>query len=189
MLGITNTLQFYKKLVDEFDDCVKMPGSSRHAMNFVITAYHMTDWVWGGFLKADLDKQAELGMKENSISGFRNWLDDRCLWLGQMQELCNGSKHFDLKKGPPIQMKYVSAAFNGSAFNTAAFNEHRAYLALEMGELEGRPLIVPANHIFEAVMRFWRDFLRAHSPYEQIPPTVTKLMDEEATFQPSAVRP
>lgn len=48
VFGIETPIQFYAKLVQEFDDAHDQPGSSRHAMNFAITAHHMTEWVWRG---------------------------------------------------------------------------------------------------------------------------------------------
>jgi hypothetical protein len=49
---------------------------------------------------------------------------------------------------------------------------------VDMGKLEGRAYFVPASYLFEAVMRFWRDFFRLHGPYEAIPKGRTRLADE-----------
>jgi hypothetical protein len=53
MFGITTPIQFYPKLTQEFDDFCENHGSACHAMNFVITAYHLIEWVWKDFLKED----------------------------------------------------------------------------------------------------------------------------------------
>ncbi len=181
MFGISTPLQFYQKLVQEFDDFCEAPSSARHGMNFVITAYHLHEWVWKGFLKNDPAKRQALGISK-SIDAFKAWLDGKSIWYAQMQALANGSKHFqpgDLQ----ISMHHVGP-FNTAAFNEVAFNEGYSYFVVEMGEFEGRPHFVPATFLFEAVMRFWRDFFRLHGPYPELPKGRTMLSDEQLTARP-----
>jgi hypothetical protein len=177
MFGITTPVQLYVKLVQEFDDFCDSPGSGRHAMNFAITAHHMTEWVWKDFLKEDVAKQQELSIAKKDINTFRAWIAEKSIWTAQMQDLANGSKHFQ-SKGLPVERR-IAGPYNTAAYNTIAYNEVRSYLVVNMGELEGRPYFIPATHLFEAVLRFWRDFLRNHGPYEGILPVGrTRLSDE-----------
>ncbi|WP_375787727.1 hypothetical protein ACE10Z_09730 [Bradyrhizobium sp. Pha-3] len=176
MFGIETPVQLYAKLVQEFDDACEAPGSGRHAMNFAITAYHLTEWVWKDFLKEDEAKRRELGIGK-SIESFKGWIAEKSIWTAQMQDLANGSKHFQAK-GLPIH-RHVVGPLNTAAFNTLAFNEVTVTLMVDMGELDGRPHFVPATHLFEVVLRFWRDFLRHHCPYGGIAPSGrTRLSDE-----------
>ena len=181
MFGISTPLQFYQKLVQEFDDFCEAPSSARHAMNFVITAYRLHEWVWKGFLKNDVAKLQELHISK-SIDAFKAWLDGKSIWYAQMQALANGSKHFQ-PGGLQIRIHHVGP-FNTFAFNEVAFNEGYSYFVVEMGEFEGRPHFVPATFIFEAVMRFWRDFFHLHGPYPELPKGRTMLSDEELTARP-----
>lgn len=174
MFGITNAIQLYAKLVQEFDDFCDDPGSGRHAMNFVITAYHLAEWVWKDFLRDDNAKRQELGIAD--MKGFSAWIAGKSIWAAQMGDLANGSKHFQ-EKGLPIR-RHVVGSFNTAAFNELAFNEMRVTLLVEMGEHHGRPHFVRATHLFEPVMKFWRDFLRDHGPYGGVVPVGrTKLSD------------
>jgi hypothetical protein len=176
MFGISTPLQFYQKLVQEFDDFCEDPGSARHAMNFVITAFHLTEWVWKDFLKDDEAKRKELGIAKD-INAFHRWIADKSIWTAQMQDLANGSKHFQAK-GLSVRA-HVVGPLNTAAFNTIGYNEIQSTLVVDMGELEGMPHFMPATHLFEVVMRFWRDFLSYHGPYGGIVPTgKTKLSDE-----------
>src|SRR5690242_10874794 len=93
VFGMTAALQFYQKLVEVFDDFFESPSSARHAMNFVITAYHLHEWVWKGFFKNDAVKRQGLGIPKD-IDAFKAWLDTQSIWYAQMQTLANGSKHF-----------------------------------------------------------------------------------------------
>jgi hypothetical protein len=162
MFGISTPLQFYQKLVQEFDDFCEDPGSARHAMNFVITAFHLTEWVWKDFLKDDEAKRKELDIAKD-INAFHRWIAEKSIWTAQMQDLANGSKHFQTK-GLSVRA-HVVGPLNTAPFNTIGFNEVETTLVVDMGALEGRPHFIPATHLFEVVMRFWRDFLRYHGPY------------------------
>jgi len=162
VFGITTPAQLYAKLVLEFDDFCDDPGSGRHAMNFVITAYHLTEWAWKDFLKEDEVKRRELGIAKD-INSFHVWIAEKSIWTAQMRDLANGSKHFETK-GLPIQRRVVGP-LNTAAFNTIGFNETRSTLVVDIGTLEGRPYFIPAAQLFEVVMRFWRDFLRYHGPF------------------------
>lgn len=176
MFGISTPLQFYQKLVQEFDDFCEDPGSARHAMNFVITAFHLTEWVWKDFLKDNETKRKELGIAKD-INAFHQWIADKSIWTAQMRDLANGSKHFQAK-GLSVQA-HVVGPLNTAALNTIGYNEIQSTLVVDMGELEGMPHFMPATHLFEIVMRFWRDFLRYHGPYSGIVPIgKTKLSDE-----------
>jgi hypothetical protein len=179
MFGISTPLQFYQKLVQEFDDFCEAPSSARHAVNFVITAHHMSDWVWVGFLNKDRAKKKQLGLDDKNVHGFRKWLYSQSIWLTQMQPLANGSKHFQ-PGGMSIHMRQVGP-YNTTAYNEVAYSEGYSYLVVDMGELDGLRNVMPATFLFEVVMRFWRDFLRRHGPYPELPKGRTTLSDEELT--------
>lgn len=171
MFGITTPIQFYQKLTQEFDDFCENPGSARHAMNFVITAYHLTEWVWKDFLKEDESTRNKLGIAKD-INAFHRWIAEKSIWTAQMQDLANGSKHFQMK-GLPVR-RHVVGPLNTAAYNTIGYNEMRSTLVVDMGDHS-----IPASHLFEVVMRFWRDFLKFYGPYDGIVPKGrTKLSDE-----------
>lgn len=66
MLGVTAPPQLYAKLVLEFDDFCSNRGFGRHAMNLVITGFHLTEWVRKDFLEADQTKRKELGIAKDT---------------------------------------------------------------------------------------------------------------------------
>jgi hypothetical protein len=183
MFGINNARDFYQKLVQEFDDFCEAPSSARHAMNFVITAYHLHEWVWKSFLKNDAAKRQALGIRKD-IDAFKAWLDERSIWYAQMQPLANGSKHFQ-PGGLTIRVQHIGA-YNTFAYNELAYNEGYSYLVVDLGMLDGVPNVLPATFLFEVVVRFWRDFLRLHGPYPELPKGRTLLSDEQSIGQPQA---
>ena len=51
---IRSPSDFLQKLRDEQADFIKSHClDARHALNAVMTAYHLHEWVWGGFAKRD----------------------------------------------------------------------------------------------------------------------------------------
>jgi hypothetical protein len=92
MFDITNSRDFYQKLLEDFDDFMGQRDSARHAMNCAITAHHMADWVWGDFVKNGVALKAKLGIKDKN--DFTRWIDSQTVWYGPVQGISNGSKHF-----------------------------------------------------------------------------------------------
>jgi hypothetical protein len=93
MFDINNSVDFYAKLLAEFDDFAADNSSSRHAMNFCITAHHLYDWVWGDFLKKDDALRQKLGVGKRK-EDFAKWIEEHSVWFTLCQEISNGSKHF-----------------------------------------------------------------------------------------------
>ena len=92
--AIHNEADFLEKLRQEFQDLSRLPDSSRHAINFAMTAWHLTDWLWGLRLKADYREQSRLFETTfRSLEEFRKCVVARCPEVEIMQEICNGSKH------------------------------------------------------------------------------------------------
>lgn len=101
-----------------------------------------------------------------------------------VQPLANGSKHFQ-PGGLTIRIQHIGA-YNTFAYNELAYNEGYSYLVVDLGMLDGVPNVVPAIFLFEVVVRFWRDFLRLHGPYPELPKGRALLSDEQSTGQPQA---
>jgi hypothetical protein len=84
---IKTSVDFFKKVLDEREDCLREPTSSRHAMNFSITAWHLHEWIWAEYKRPLLKKRF------NNKEGFIEYLFKRSE-LKTIKDLANGSKHF-----------------------------------------------------------------------------------------------
>jgi hypothetical protein len=169
MFDITNSRDFYQKLLEEFDDFMQQLASARHAMNFAITAHHMADWVWGDFVKGDAALKAKLGIKTKD--DFMAWIDTQTVWYGVVQGISNGSKHFIREKAKGTQ-KVEGWGMGG--YGQGPYGQ--SYLGIAVSDTEPKNLEV--SMLFEVVVRFWRDFLRLYGPYDPLPKSKTKLSDE-----------
>jgi hypothetical protein len=70
---------FYAMLVEDFDDFMVEPQSARRAWHCAITAYHLHEWVCGGWLKGN--SAARNALNIDSRDSFLKWIDEHCVWL------------------------------------------------------------------------------------------------------------
>jgi hypothetical protein len=169
VLDINNSIDFYAKLLAEFDDFIADQASARHAMNCAITAHHMYDWIWVDFLKADDVLRQRLGIGSKK-SDFAGWVAEKSPWFAVVQSISNGSKHFIRQYDEGIERigGFGMGGFGGGPFG-------KSYLAIDTLNEEGR--FLPLSHVFEAVICFWRDFFRACGKAENLPIGKTQLSD------------
>jgi hypothetical protein len=74
--NITNAKEFLGKLHEEQKDFIASRClSGRHALNAIITAYHLHEWVWGEWLQNHHDLRKAWGV--NSADDFRQYLSKR----------------------------------------------------------------------------------------------------------------
>jgi hypothetical protein len=163
MFDLKTSRDFYEKLLEDFADLQDSPNSARLAINCAITAYHMHEWVWGDWLKADYATWKELGIRDKN--SFLAWIDDNEPWFELMQDICNGSKHFDRKAN---ERTNASGGFDRDAFDQSAFDAQ--HLEIEV-EVRGKKSWVLAEIVIESVVKFWRDFFQEPSPYKDNLPT------------------
>lgn len=169
MFDLENARDFYAKLLVEFDDFMDDQSSARHAMNCAITAHHMYDWVWADFLRDDVELRTRLRIGSR-LNEFANWCEKKSPWFTVVQQISNGTKHFIRKNTEGF---VEIGGFGRGGFGQGPFG--KSYLALDMHTEDARYL--PLSHIFEAVIRFWRDMLIECGRGVDLPTGRTKLSD------------
>jgi len=174
MFDFRDSRDFYLKLLADFDDFMENQDSARHAMNCAITAHHMHDWVWNDFLKGDETTRKRMGISKDKTD-FVRWIDANSIWFGMVQEISNGTKHFG--RQPSFETRRVSG-YGMGGYGVGPYGH--SYLQIDLGENAGECRFMTVADLLEVVVRFWRDFLRGHSPYKRdLPQGKTKLMDEQ----------
>lgn len=170
MFDIKNSRDFFGKLQDEFAEFQRDQSSARVAVNCAITAYHMHEWVWGDWLKSDYKTWTKLGIRDKGT--FLAWIDDNEPFFPVVQEIANGSKHFDRKVSQQTQ---VNGAFDSGAFDQAAFDTTR--LEIEVDVADGQKRWILATTLFENIVLFWRDFFHENGPYTDLPESRAHLTE------------
>jgi hypothetical protein len=164
MFDIVTATDFYSMLVEDFDDFVGEPHSARRALHCAISAYHLHEWVWGDWLAGDKAARDVLGIDARSRDQFLKWIDRHCVWFRSIQDLANGTKHFSRDRG----METIAVrGFSEGGFGLGPYG--KGYLVLDFGEAAGNQRWLPAAHLLEVVLRFWRDFFLKYLPSEDLP--------------------
>jgi hypothetical protein len=162
MFDLTTSQDFYAVLVADFDDFMAEPHSARRALHCAITAFHLYEWVWGDWLKADQATRVALGISNKK--SFLSWIDRHCVWFPGIQDLPNGTKHFIRNQG--FETIRISGYGQGP-YGVGPYGQ--GYLLIDYGEDAGVHRWPPAAYLLEIVVRFWRDFFRAYRPSADLP--------------------
>ena len=144
MFDIKTSRDFYEKLLEDLGDLQGHSASARHAINCAITAYHMHEWVWGDWLNKDYATWNKLGIRDKDT--FVKWIDENEPWFRVVQDIANGSKHFN---------RGVSQQTKASGVSD---------LDIEI-DVDGKKSWIPADILIETVILFWKNFLLDYSPY------------------------
>jgi hypothetical protein len=144
--GITTAKQFLEKLHKEQNDFIRsLCLSARHALNAIITAYHLHEWVWGECEKRD-DLHNAWGA--NSLEAFKKYVAAQCPALEDARNVTNGTKHFEKK---PIETGRHEGTFQPGAFQDNAFDV--SYLWIDRGDKQQR-----AEDFIDELVKFWDQF-------------------------------
>jgi hypothetical protein len=102
--GISTARNFLEKLHEEQQDLIATHClSERHALNAIMTAYHLHEWVWGECRSRRLDLVQNWGLTpKKDPEEFRIYLADqtRCPAIEDARKVTNGTKHFGPSKIP-----------------------------------------------------------------------------------------
>jgi hypothetical protein len=152
---IRTASRFLQKFRQDREDFIKSDFlSERHALNAIITAYHLIDWVWGDFAKDrhDLYSQWHISSARDRKKQFEDYLFAVCPALADARELTNGTKHF----ADTIETGKHEGAFQRGVFQDDAFDV--SYLWIERSD--GRRQQV--EDFIRELVDFWDAFFLEH---------------------------
>lgn len=157
MFDITTCRDFHKKLRADFDDFAKEQASARLALNCIVTAYHLHEWVWGDWLKTDHAAWKELGIRDKE--SFVAWIERECPAFRIVQDLANGAKHFVREQS--VGTSHVGG-FGMGPYGVGPFGA--SYLLIDYGADAGEPRYKTARDLIESVVTFWNGFFERYPP-------------------------
>lgn len=150
--GIKTAAHFLQKLRDEQADFVKSNClSERHALNAVMTAYHLHEWVWGEFAKTRPDLHLAWALRPANYSGFKSYVFAECRPFADATALTNRTKHFG---GQTATGKHAGS-FQRGAFQEDAFDV--SYLWIER---DGKQQ--SAENFIKELVDFWETFFKKY---------------------------
>jgi hypothetical protein len=160
MFDITTCRDFHKKLKADFEDFAKQQDSARLALNCIITAYHLHEWVWGDRLKTDYAAWKELGIRDKE--SFVGWIERECPAFTTVQDLTNGAKHFTREQS--VETRHVGG-YGMGPFGVGPYGAN--YLLIDYGAVAGDHRYKTAKDLIDAVVTFWDDFFDRYLPESQ----------------------
>jgi len=147
---------------------------SDHAFNFVITAWHLVDWLWNSASKSTPTSHRLMGCK--SFEELHAAVRTQSPALQVCYELCLGAKHFLLHKNREKSVKAAAAVVMEDSGVTrsparavaqavtrspAGCFEEQLFVTMSDGK------VVPAAEIFSQVLSFWDGVFLQHVRREE----------------------
>ncbi|MBN9288579.1 MAG: hypothetical protein BGO43_03295 [Gammaproteobacteria bacterium 39-13] len=156
-----------EKLKMEYSDFESDPSSSRHAVNFAITAHHMIDWVWHERIKNkkeyilnDAQHANDVQHADDAFKKFIKKILDSKSELKYCQDISNGTKHYTITRyTPKLKETKTEDDLMWEKLNVTWDKAHIRYgysgltVLTSTGELKELP------ECFKLVIDFWEDFL------------------------------
>ena len=156
MFGITTADDFFAKLEADYGDFKAQPDSARLALNCIITAFHLHEWVWGRWLKSDTDAKQKIGIA--SMESFRAWLDGQWPGFIVVQELTNGAKHLKTMKN--VKETNRVSGFGRGPYGVGPFGS--SYLLIDYGDNTAAQRWDTAETLLDETLVFWRKFFNTY---------------------------
>ncbi len=129
------------------------------AINFAITAWHLTDWVWGQ--RKDTLREV---YSVNNLTDFQNVMRRECPDLAVCDVIANAAKHggaaYKMKDRPDVETILVADPVANDAAGVellAVQTDHQWSLEIEVDGKRKDPLA-----LFNRVFLFWHKFIQKH---------------------------
>jgi hypothetical protein len=158
MFDITDSVAFYGKMIEDYDDLAADSDSARHAINCAISAYHLAEWIWGDWLQTDYDTWRKLKIRDRE--SFFQWVHEAQPWFTVVQDITNGSKHFATN----LRLTKSSGVYVEDGY-VDGYQQRVLEIEIELG---AEKKWVEAVIVLEDVVMFWRDFFREHRPQAKL---------------------
>jgi hypothetical protein len=133
--------------------------SADHALNFAVTAWHLTEWVWAS-IKGNYPLRqrlaAEIGEPATAfgVEAFQKWAM-RSGDIAVCQAICTFAKHVgaDRAQSYSTDAQYVDSKWDTSPWDETPWDGRYRLVIVDQGKRE------PAIPIFERALSLWTQFI------------------------------
>lgn len=154
MFDIITSEDFLGKLEADYADFKAQPDSTRHALNCIMTAYHLHEWVWGDWLKTDYETWQKIGGIRDKDS-FKARLAELGPGMTVVEELTNGTKHFGKRL---VETERIEG-YGSGPYGVGPYR--RPYLLIDSGN-DCAPRYQTAEQLIDDAVTFWRGFFDSY---------------------------
>jgi hypothetical protein len=164
VFAITNAREFFAKVKDDLAALEEKIDDSGHAMNCILSAYHLHEWVWAHLLKAMAPRKLGNVMVDDR-SSFVAWLETTCPHFPVLKQLTNGTKHC-----APVHSTRKIAGYGMGPYGIGPFGA--SYLLIDLGgEIAPPDRWLVASDMLREIVEFWEAFLEQNFPKPDAPET------------------
>jgi len=146
---IKTSIDFLKKLLDEREDFLKNPLSSRYAINCALTAWHLHEWVYSEY------KSHPAIQPFKTLNEFRKHYFDKSEII-LLRDLADGSKHFQLNRASK-EVVFTTVVPKGQKFGSREVKEPFLSVVTKLGNTN---LHMAFNDLLNLAVDFWYGFFR-----------------------------
>ena len=152
---ITDSVGFFRKLKEEFEEVKSNPTSTRTAINFSMNAFHLTDWLyWETMTEEEIrDVKTDYKKHKNKIdAGLREFVAEikkACPEMQFVHDITNGSKHAVLVRHT---RQVESTEKKGGGFKATAFSKGFNVPCLLL-KVDSKQLYF--DEVAKTIMDFW----------------------------------
>jgi len=159
MFGITMASDFFGKVQADLAAFEADVSNQTTAINGILSAYHLPEWVWARWLKSQCQKQLR-GQFVIDKQSFIGWVAVQCPNFDLLQQLANGSKHCS-----PVTTPTERIAGDGvGPYGIGPYG--RPYLLIEVADGQGvaGSRYTTGDTVLSEVVEFWRSFFGEFHP-------------------------
>ena len=138
------------KLVHEVDTLKLFQDDAYVAINAIREAYHLREWVWHDKIENNTNLQTVIVGQACDEHAFNNFINDSFSRFPLLQELCNGSKHFER----PADDKIVTT--HESNWDKLPWGGAGLYIELDDDN------VVSISNLVSDACKFWQKFFATH---------------------------
>ncbi len=156
--------KLYREFV-RFMEADTREEQSDHAVNFALTAWHLTDWIWKAKTEGRLEFKRELAKASEDwpegdagLKVFRKYVLSRCGLLAYCEVVATAAKHADVD--PKEWRKEIETYASAPSRLNRDFDEIGKGWKWKFFDGENR---LDALAVFGAILHFWQQLIRGET--------------------------
>jgi hypothetical protein len=150
--GLSIPADYYGKLEWEFEQLMKAGPVeevelSYRAMNFIVTAWHMTDWIF---------PHLQSPAKEQFVActDFQRWIKQQSRYIAACRDVATASKHLEVTRGADARIQTVGIPLSYER------NPYKGHSTVWLIGIDGT--LTAMDEFCREVIGFWQCFLEMH---------------------------
>ncbi|MEQ8284285.1 hypothetical protein [Thalassospira sp.] len=153
-LLVDSPIKLLEKL--KYEVSQKSSSNSFPELNAVRDAYHLREWIWHHYLEGQVVMQQQMMGIEGNQQDWEYFINNQFPKFQILKELCNGSKHFILRKKGQI-VRALESGWDNQEWDTLPWDADGFYVELSDSS------VLSISELLEAICDFWDQLFKDHA--------------------------